>query len=198
MSFRRLVFVLTATGLCAGLAHAQDPQSLGDVARHARQQKQQQANQPKAAPATDTSTTTPQAADPNAKPVPPAKAAHVYTNDEIPEHTGPDVPAGPQAHSNVSPTTYKGGKQPAEVWKIQILQLKHSIASLQKQIEAVESSIHFAGGNYEHHVLYNNRQRQKEQQVENLKSQLEQQQKLLEDMQEEARHQGYGSAVYDP
>ena len=198
MSFRRLVVVLAATGLCAGMAHAQDPQSLGDVARQARQQKQQQANQPKATPATDTSTTTPQAADPNAKPVPAAKAAHVYTNDEIPEHTGPDLPAGPQAHSNVSTTNYKGGKRPAEVWKIQILQLKHSIASLQKQVEAVESSIHFAGGNYEHHVLYNNRQRQKEQQVENLKSQLEQQQKSLEEMQEEARHQGYSSAVYDP
>jgi hypothetical protein len=180
------------------MVHAQEAQSLGDVARHARQQKQQQANQPQATPATDTSPTTPQAADPNAKPVPPAKAAHVYTNDEIPEHTGPDVPAGHQAHSNASLTTYKGGKQPAEVWKIRILQLKHSIASLQKQIEAVESSIHFAGGNYEHHVLYNNRQRQKEQQVETLKSQLEQRQKLLEEMQEEARHQGYSSAVYDP
>jgi len=180
------------------MAQAQDPQSLGDVARQARQQKQQQANQPKATPATDTSTATAPPADSQAKPVPPAKAAHVYTNDEIPEHTGPDIPSGPQAHSNVSPTNYKGGKQPAEVWKIEILQLKHSVESLQKQIEAVESSIHFAGGNYEHHVLYNNRQRQKEQQVETLKSQLEQQQKSLEEMQEEARHQGYSSAVYDP
>ena len=198
MSFRGLVFVLAAAGLCAGIAHAQDPQSLGDVARQARQQKQQQDSQPKATPAADTPKTTPQAADPKAKPVAPAKAAHVYTNDEIPEHTGPDLPSGPQAHSNVSPTNYKGGKQPAEFWKIQILQLKRSIASLQKQIEAVESSIRFAGGNYEHHVLYNDRQRQKEQQVEDLMSQLEQQQKRLEDLQEEARHQGYSSAVYDP
>ena len=198
MSVRRLVFILAITGLCAGMAHAQDSQSVADVARQARQQKQQQANQPKATPAADTSKTTPLAADPNAKPAPPSKAAHVYTNDEIPEHTGSDLPSGPQAHSNVSPTNYKGGKQPAEVWKIQILQLKHSIASLQKQIEAVESSIRFAGGNYEHHVLYNNRQRQKEQQVETLKSQLEQQLKRLEEMQEEARHQGYSSAVYDP
>jgi hypothetical protein len=197
MLFRRLVLVLAAIGFCTGMAHAQDPQSLGDVARQARHQKQQQANQAQSTPATDTSTAT-APTDPKAKPVPPAKAAHVYTNDEIPEHTGPEVPSGPQAHSNVSPTTYKGGKQPAEVWKVQILQLKHSIGSLQKQIEAVESSIHFAGGNYERHVLYNNRQRQKEQQVETLKSQLQQQQKSLEEMQEEARHQGYSSAVYDP
>jgi len=198
MLFRRLVLVLAAIGFCTGMAHAQDPQSLGDVASQARHQKQQQANQPQATPATDTSTATAPPADPHAKPAPPAKAGHVYTNDEIPEHTGPDLPSGPQAHSNASPTTYKGGKQPAEVWKIQILQLKHSIASLQKQIEAVESSIHFAGGNYERHVLYNNRKRQKEQQVETLKSQLQQQQKILEEMQEEARNQGYSSAVYDP
>jgi hypothetical protein len=197
MLFRRLVLVLAAIGFCTGMAHAQDPQSLGDVARQARQQKQQQPSQPQQTPATDTSTAT-APTDPKAKPAPPAKAAHVYTNDEIPEHTGPDLPSGPQAHSNVSPTTYKGGKQPAEVWKVQILQLKHSIASLQKQIEAIESSIHFAGGNYERHVLYNNRQLQKEQQVETLKSQLQQQQKSLEEMQEEARHQGYSSAVYDP
>ena len=197
MLFRRLVLVLAAIGFCTGMAHAQDPQSLGDVARQARQQKQQQPSQPQQTPATDTSTAT-APTDPKAKPAPPAKAAHVYTNDEIPEHTGPDLPSGPQAHSNASPTTYKGGKQPAEVWKVQILQLKHSIGSLQKQIEAIESSIHFAGGNYERHVLYNNRQLQKEQQVETLKSQLQQQQKSLEEMQEEARHQGYSSAVYDP
>jgi hypothetical protein len=197
MLFRRLVLVLAAIGFCTGMAHAQDPQSLGDVARQARHQKQQQANQAQSTPATDTSTAT-APTDPKAKPAPPAKAAHVYTNDEIPEHTGPDLPSGPQANSNASPTTYKGGKQPAEVWKVQILQLKHSIGSLQKQIEAIESSIHFAGGNYERHVLYNNRQFQKEQQVETLKSQLQQQQKSLEEMQEEARHQGYSSAVYDP
>ena len=194
MAFRRLVFVLAAAGLCAGITLAQDSQSLGDAARQARQKKQE--NQP--TPAADAAKAAPQTADPNPKPAPPAKAAHVYTNDEIPEHTGPDVPSGPEHESSLSPTNYKGGKLSAEQWKAQIRRVKNSIAALQKQIETVESSIHFAGGNYERHVLYNNRQRQKEQQVENLKSQLEQQQKLLEDMQEEARHQGYGSAVYDP
>jgi gas vesicle protein len=194
MAFRKLVFALAAAGLCAGMAFAQDSQSLGDVARQTRQKKQQQENQTQADPAKAAA----QAVDPNAKPAPPAKAAHVYTNDEIPEHTGPDLRSGPEHGSSLSPTNYKGGKLSAEQWKAQIRRLKNSIAALQKQIEAVESSIHFAGGNYERHVLYNNRQRQKEQQVENLKSQLEQQQKLLEDMQEEARHQGYGSAVYDP
>ena len=198
MALRRIVFVLAAAGLCTGIALAQDSQSVADVARQSRQKKQQQENQPQAAPGADAAKATPQAADPSPKPAPPAKAAHVYTNDEIPEHTGPDLPSGAEHQSSLSPTNYKAGKLSAEQWKAQIRRLKNSIAALQKQIETVESSIHFAGGNYERHVLYNDRQRKKEQQVENLKSQLEQQQKLLEDMQEEARHQGYGSAVYDP
>ena len=197
MAFRRLVLVLAVAGSFSGIVFAQDPQSLGDAARQARQQKQQE-KQSQAPAAADAAKPAPQAADSSGKPAPPAKAAHVYTNDEIPEHTGPDLASGPQHESSLSPTNYKGGKLPPEQWKAQIRRIKNSITSLQKQIESVESSIHFAGGNYERHVLYNNRQRQKEQQVENLKSQLEQQQKLLEDMQEEARHQGYGSAVYDP
>ena len=195
MSLRRRILIIIATTLtCASLVVAQDSQSIADIARQARQKQQQQA-QAQATAASDASATSPQPADPNAKT---PKATHVYTNDEIPEHTGPDLPSGRQRSSDPSPTNYRGGKQPAEQWKSQILQMKHSIASLQRQIENVQNSVHFAGGNYERHVLYNDRQRQKEQQVENLKSQLAQQQKRLEDMQEEARHQGYSSAVYDP
>jgi hypothetical protein len=47
-------------------------------------------------------------------------------------------------------------------------------------------------------VQWNERQQQKQQQVEVMKSQLEDQQKKLEDMQDSARQQGYGSSVYDP
>jgi predicted ribosome quality control (RQC) complex YloA/Tae2 family protein len=39
---------------------------------------------------------------------------------------------------------------------------------------------------------------QKENRVEVMKAQLEEQQKRLEDMQEAARKQGYGNSVYDP
>ena len=187
MPIRRLVSVLGAGVLsCVCICQAQDSQSLADIARKTRQQKQQDAQ----VPATPDS----QAADPNAKPAQP-KAAHVYTNDEIPESTPEINPASklPNVQEN-----YKGGKLSAEQWKSQIRQVKANIASLQKQIDSLQSSIRFAGGNYEYHVAYNNRQRAKEQQVENLKSQLAQQQKHLEDLQDAARHQGYSSAVYDP
>ncbi|HEV3513651.1 MAG TPA: hypothetical protein VGS05_18220 [Candidatus Sulfotelmatobacter sp.] len=188
MSIRR--FVLTyAAGILAWAAAglAQDSQSIADVARQTRQKQQQQA-----AAASDAANGP---ADPSAKV--PAKAAHVYTNDEIPEHTGPDVNSSPRTPAGTR-ENYKGGKQSAEQWKSQIRQLKNNIASLHRQIDNIQNSVRFAGGNYERHVLYNDRQRQKEQQVENLKSQLDQQQKRLEDMQEQARHQGYSSAVYDP
>ena len=62
----------------------------------------------------------------------------------------------------------------------------------------MSSSIRFAGGNTDLHVSYNERQRQKVRQVENMKAELTQLQKQLEEMQETARHQGYSSQVYDP
>ncbi len=194
MPTRTFVLVVAVVLLCAWSAQAQDSQSLGDIARQTRQQKQQPVAQPSAAPASSPSPTDSQAADPNAKPSQP-KAAHVYTNDEIPESTPEVSPTSKQPNVQEN---YKGGKQSAEQWKSQIRQVKANITSIQRQIDSTQSSIRFAGGNYDYHVAYNNRQRAKEQQVENLKSQLAQQQKHLEDLQEAARHQGYSSAVYDP
>ena len=56
MRMRRLFVLLAAGALsCAFTAHAQDSQSLGDVARQSRLQKQQKDTQPKdaAAPSND-------------------------------------------------------------------------------------------------------------------------------------------------
>jgi chromosome segregation ATPase len=89
-------------------------------------------------------------------------------------------------------------KRPPEYWKAQILRVKNAIAKLQKNVDNLSSSIHFVDANYENHVLWNERQREKQQQVDIMKSQLSEFQKLLEDMQEAARSQGYGSSVYDP
>lgn len=195
MPVRRLILMAAACILtCAALAVAQDSQSIADIARQSRQKQLQ--TQAQATAASASSVTNGQPANPNLKTA--AKPAHVYTNDEIPEHSEPDVPSASRHSADLLPANYTSGKLPPEQWKSQILEMKHSITELQRQIENVQNSIHFAGGNYEHHVLYNDRQREKEQQVENFKSQLAEQQKRLEEMQEEARHQGYSSAVYDP
>jgi predicted ribosome quality control (RQC) complex YloA/Tae2 family protein len=73
------------------------------------------------------------------------------------------------------------------------------ISSLQNEIDKLNDSIHFAPGDFvPNRVQLNERQKQKLQQVEQLQAQLEDQKKRLEDMQEAARQQGYGSSVYDP
>ena len=176
----KLLPILTLL-LCSGcLLRAQDSQSLGDAARQARQQRRDAQN---ASPENQSPTS--------------AKAQHVVTNDEIPEHDeSSDV--RPQGNAIDPATSQSTGKRPAEYWKAQILRMKNGSASLQSNIERVSNSIHFSGGNYDEHVLWNQRQRQKQQQVESMKSQLSQLQKRLEEMQEAARHQGYGSSVYDP
>lgn len=165
----RLIFLFAAGILVCPFARAQDSQPLGDAARQARQQKPQQVS------------------------------PHVVTNDEIPEKPAASQPSGADAHPRDSSSPkYKEGKRPAEYWKSQILQQKNAIAALQRRIDTVNSSIQFAGGNTDLHVAYNERQRRKVQQVEDMKSELVQWQKHMEEMQETARHQGYSSQVYDP
>jgi hypothetical protein len=46
-------------------------------------------------------------------------------------------------------------------------------------------------------VQWNERQKEKQDQVESMKAQLEEQKKQLENMQESARKQGFGSSVYE-
>ena len=88
---------------------------------------------------------------------------------------------------------------PAEQWKSQIQSQKNQIASLQTQIDQLNESIHFAPANcVENCVSWNERQKEKQQQVERMQAQLEEQKKRLDEMQESARKQGYGSSVYDP
>ena len=96
-------------------------------------------------------------------------------------------------------TTYDQPKFPPDYWKSQIMAVKNSIANLKANIDSLNASIQYAGGNcVSGCVEWNLRQKQKQDQVEMMKAQLEQQQKYLEDMQEAARKQGYGSSVYDP
>jgi hypothetical protein len=159
-------------------AYGQDASSLGDVARQSRQQKQQSKDaQNKTAP---------------------AKAAKVITNEEIPER--PDLTAQTTSDDTPPAAAHTGAaKIPAEQWKSQIQAQKNLVSSLQNQIDKLNDSIHFAPGNcVAGCVQWNERQQQKQQEVERMRAQLEQQKKRLEGMQESARQQGYGSSVYDP
>jgi hypothetical protein len=178
---RLLLQPVTVIVLLATMSYSQDSQSLGDVARQARQQKTQ-GHEGKDAPA--------------------RKVVTVVTNDEIPEQaastadgSGADQsPELPSHHTSSEP-----GKLSAERWKALIQAQKNVVSSLQKQIDKTNSSIHFVEANlYVNGPQYNKRQAQKQQEVERAQPQLEEQKKRLEDMQDSARKQGYGSSVYDP
>jgi hypothetical protein len=194
MMMPRFIFALAAAvSFWTGPALAQDAQSLGDVARQARQQKQQQTiSNP------DTSSTDPQNTAPNAKDSQTPKAANVITNDEIPERT-PRVPSNVQKRPSASTTAAsKEVKRPPEYWKAQVQQLKNSMASLQRRVDILNGSLHAVLTNSDDQPVWNLREKEKERQLSELQAQMSDLQRRLEDTQEAARRQGYGSSVYDP
>ena len=194
MTMPRLIFTLAAAiSLCTGLAVAQDAQSLGDVARQARQQKQQQGNSNP-----DTSSTDPQNTAPNANDPQTLRPSHVITNDEIPEHT-PRVLSNAQKRPSGSTTAPgKEVRRPPQYWKAQVQQMKSSMASLQRRIDVLTGSLHAVLTNSGDQPVWNLREKEKERQLAELQAQLSDLQRRLEDTQEAARRQGYGSSVYDP
>lgn len=200
----RMTFLLFAAGslLWAMGAYAQDDSpSLGDLARQVRQQKQQKDPQTKdaAKPAPTGSPAQKPAAKPNA-----AQLPHVITNENIGSHAVVNSAPVQQAEAKEDseenqPDTPAERNEAADKWKQDIQSQKQAIASLQQQIDEISSSIQYAGANcVANCVEWNEHQKQKQDQVESMKAQLADQQKRLEDMQESARKQGFGSTVYDP
>jgi hypothetical protein len=173
---RTIVLVALAICLLAIACPAQDSPSLGDLARQQRQQKEQ-------AKATSN------------------KPRKVITNDQLPERSNESSKSGKVADKDSVSTsaTENGAKPSGEEAKSQILAEKNQISSLQAQIDELNQSIHFAPANcVANCVSWNERQEQKQKQVEEMQAQLEEQKKQLEEMQESARKLGYGSSVYDP
>lgn len=180
-SLCRLILILSAVMTpFVRVVWAQDSPSLGDLARQQRQQKEQS----KTAPGKDK--------DP--------KTSKVITNEEMPSHTEPQsVRATSKANYDALPDAPNEPKQPAEHWKSQIIAKKNQIATLQRQVDELSESIRFAPANcVANCVGWNERQREKQQRVESMQSQLEEEKRRLEDLQDSARKQGYGSSVYDP
>jgi len=208
----RRAWALWGAMVLAIAASAQDtPSSLGDVARQARQQKQQKDaqgkdSQPQAKDAPQTKTATSgdaPAKDTASNTQAPKGAKRVITNDEIPEHIGPTSTRNSDSNNNSTPVVYypqpSAVQGAAEQWKAQIQSMKGYIANMQAQISQLEQSVHYSGGNcISNCVQWNERQKQKQDQAEMMKQQVVEQEKRLEEMQEMARRQGFGSSVYDP
>ena len=197
---RELLFLPAVVAIGLACAQTQDSQpSLGDVARQTRLQKEKtaqaaQGKDPGSRPASVPGT-------PEKSAPAPKTAKKVVTNDEIPEHIGPTStrPQAPRSIPEYQPAYYGDGKIPAEYWRNRIQAQKDAIASLKSSIDSALASIRYAGGNcISNCVEWNIRQEHKQQEIESMKMQLEEGQKQLEEMQEMARKQGYGSSVYDP
>jgi len=173
--------------------------SLGDYARQLRLKKQQKEAQLQQAKAKQAQPADVQTAD--ATPDPQPKAAHIVTKDETPERatlTQTSVHQAQPVESDSQPATGDHAAQ-GENWKSQIFAQKQAIAALEQDIKSVGDSIHFAGGNcVANCAQWNEHQQQKQQDVETMKAQLEEQQKVLEDMQDKARKAGFGSSITDP
>jgi hypothetical protein len=145
----------------------------------------------------------------NGSPSPAAKIApsgkpekKVLTNEDLGGgHIAPALSSSESDTHTAEPLSSDtaDGKNPPDYWSRRILAQKNAIASLKSDIDQLSASIQYAPGNcVEGCVEWNQQQQQKQQQVDSMKAQLEEQQKQLEGMQEEARKQGYGSSVYDP
>jgi predicted RNase H-like nuclease (RuvC/YqgF family) len=158
-------------GLLVCFASAGHGQSLGDVAREHRQKQQ----------AKDGKT-----------------AAKVITNEDLPEHTDLEATSSTdEANHDEEPNSRLASKS-SEQWKAEISAQRNSVEALQSQIDKLNSSIHFVEANrYWNGVQYNQHQEQKQEEVQRMRSQLEEQKKKLEEMQEAARKEGYGNAVYE-
>jgi predicted RNase H-like nuclease (RuvC/YqgF family) len=156
-------------GLALVLASVSYGQSLGDVARQQRQNQQTKKDQP---------------------------APKVITNEDLAANQpAEDAPKTPQEHDTPHPTSSKT----AEQWRMEIEAQKHAIADLQSRMEHLNSTIRFAESpSFYNSGQHNLRQEQKMDQVQRMQEQLEQQRKRLEDLQEGARKDGFGNAVYEP
>jgi hypothetical protein len=212
--FFLFVFILVSALLFADHAQGQDEPSLGDVARQTRQQKQKdfpakdaqpgsqnKDAQSKNAPNKDALSTDPQSKSTPGKDAQLHRASHVITDDELPQHpvVGVKTPASPTGHGEFAPDPAFGGKMSPDEVKSQIQDQKDGVKALQAQITELNDSIHFAGANcVANCVQWNESQQQKQRQVEDMRSQLENAKQALEQMQDYARKMGFGSSVYDP
>jgi hypothetical protein len=214
--FFLLVFAVASALFLADRAQCQDEPSLGDVARQSRQQKQQKdvpakdaqpgGSQNKDAQSKNVPNKGSQSTDPQSKSAPSKdaqlhRASHVITDDELPQHpvAGVKTPASPTGKGEFAPDPAFGGKMSPDEVRSQIQDQKSAISALQAQITELNDSIHFAGANcVANCVQWNESQQQKQRQVEDMRSQLENAKQALEQMQDYARKMGFGSSVYDP
>ena len=159
------------TGLAISLCALCYGQSLGDVAREERLKQAAKKGQ---------------------------AALKVITNEDLPEHSDSlESGASSQANRETGPSRPMGSKS-AEQWRAEIAAQRRSVEALQSQIDRLNSSRVARTYCLRNCVQWNEHQIQRQDEVEHKQAELEEQKRKLEDMQEAARKEGYGNAVYEP
>jgi hypothetical protein len=166
--------------LSAGVLFAQEA-SLGDVGR--QQRSKQKAKLARTAAKLVTDDDMPKRSD---APMESDKAKEDEKDERAPNRDSRESSPAPNSQS-------------AEYWKAQILMQKRSVSAQQEQVNQFRESIHFVEANrYVNGAQYNEQQRRRQIQLDQMEKQLEQQKKRLADMQDSARKAGFGNSVYDP
>ena len=86
----------------------------------------------------------------------------------------------------------------ADQWKRQILAQKNKIATLQARLDQLNASIRSAYGTVQYETAYNSYQARQLHRLAEMRRQLDEQKRKLDQMQDAARHAGMHTAVYDP
>ena len=121
----------------------------------------------------------------------------VITNEDLPEREA--AADSGKAKPNSEPVPHHAPSKSAEQWRKEIAAQEHSIATLQNQMERLNSTIRFAeSASFYNSAQHNERQELKQVQVQRMQDQLDEQKKRLDEMQEAARKDGFGNSVYEP
>jgi hypothetical protein len=185
--------ILIALFTILSCAVSSKAQSLGDTARQHEQTKSQHSDSKSTA----------------------SQSRKVYTNDDLATKSGSVDTSSDEkkeekneekkALKSKSHTTEAAAEEESkaklssEGWKTKIKEQKDAITAIQERIDKLEASINYVQNNrniYVNAPEYNAAQDRKQRQVQYLKSELEERKSVLKDLQEEARQQGFGSAVY--
>ncbi|MGB8064539.1 MAG: hypothetical protein WCF26_21805 [Candidatus Sulfotelmatobacter sp.] len=192
---RLLILFAAGVSVLTLTASAQDAPPLGDVARQSRVEKQQPAQNNSTPPPASNGSSDGTTSQTGAQP----KTSRVITNDDLPEHHAAPAPAPASPNrSNLRPLVVYEIKRPAQYWRTQALQLKNSIAQVQRHLDTLNDSLHAVLTNSTDEPVWNYREKERQRQITDLQAQLNDLRRRLEDTQEAARRQGYGSSVYDP
>ena len=170
-----LAVAAVVVGLGAFATGSLFAQSLGDVARQQKQNSAQTNPTPK----------------------------KVITEDDLPTQGTISTGSSDSKATDASKEEKQGDStadkmKSADEFKAAIQAQKQNVDLLQKQVEEMKASVHFVEANrYSNGVEHNERQIQKQKEADRMQKQLDEEKSRLQDLQEQARKAGFGSAVYE-